>query len=128
VVPHITDAIQDWIRRVAHVPVRALRFRAGTGAAGGAAGAGNGSAARRRRAPGGGGGGAPAAGRARPRPAAARAKRPRRRRAAARRARLYPKVDGRDGVPDVCVIELGGTVGDIESMPFVEALRQFQFT
>jgi len=56
VVPHITDAIQDWIQRVAHVPV-----------------------------------------------------------------------DGRDGVPDVCVIELGGTVGDIESMPFVEALRQFHF-
>jgi len=56
VVPHITDAIQDWIQRVAHVPV-----------------------------------------------------------------------DGRDGTPDVCVIELGGTVGDIESMPFVEALRQFQF-
>lgn len=56
VVPHITDAIQDWIQRVAHVPV-----------------------------------------------------------------------DGKDGVPDVCVIELGGTVGDIESMPFVEALRQFQF-
>lgn len=28
---------------------------------------------------------------------------------------------------DACVIELGGTVGDIESMPFVEALRQFQF-
>ena len=56
VVPHVTDAIQDWIQRVAHVPV-----------------------------------------------------------------------DGRDGVPDVCVIELGGTVGDIESSPFVEALRQFQF-
>lgn len=56
VVPHITDAIQDWIQRVAHVPV-----------------------------------------------------------------------DGRDGLPDVCVIELGGTVGDIESMPFIEALRQFQF-
>lgn len=56
VVPHITDAIQDWIERVAHTPV-----------------------------------------------------------------------DGRDGVPDVCVIELGGTVGDIESMPFIEALRQFQF-
>ena len=33
-------------------------------------------------------------------------------------------VDGRDGPPDVCVIELGGTVGDIESMPFIEALRQ----
>ena len=30
-------------------------------------------------------------------------------------------VDGRDGTPDVCVIELGGTVGDIESMPFIEA-------
>jgi CTP synthase len=29
--------------------------------------------------------------------------------------------------PDVCVVELGGTVGDIESMPFVEAIRQFQF-
>lgn len=28
--------------------------------------------------------------------------------------------------PDVCIIELGGTVGDIESMPFVEALRQLQ--
>lgn len=56
VVPHITDAIQDWIQRVAHTPV-----------------------------------------------------------------------DGREGTPDVCVIELGGTVGDIESMPFVEALRQFQF-
>eukprot|EP00239_Pterosperma_sp_CCMP1384_P007644 CAMPEP_0197844640 /NCGR_PEP_ID=MMETSP1438-20131217/1639_1 /TAXON_ID=1461541 /ORGANISM="Pterosperma sp., Strain CCMP1384" /LENGTH=585 /DNA_ID=CAMNT_0043455561 /DNA_START=98 /DNA_END=1855 /DNA_ORIENTATION=+ len=56
VVPHITDAIQDWIERVAHIPV-----------------------------------------------------------------------DGRDAIPDVCVIELGGTVGDIESMPFIEALRQFQF-
>lgn len=56
VVPHITDEIQDWIERVAHVPV-----------------------------------------------------------------------DGSDKVPEVCVIELGGTVGDIESMPFIEALRQFQF-
>jgi CTP synthase len=56
VVPHITDAIQDWIQRVAHLPV-----------------------------------------------------------------------DGKEGVPDVCVIELGGTIGDIESMPFIEALRQFQF-
>lgn len=28
---------------------------------------------------------------------------------------------------DVCIIELGGTIGDIESMPFVEAFRQFQF-
>mgnify|MGYP003645381682 CR=1 FL=1 len=30
-------------------------------------------------------------------------------------------------VPDICLIELGGTIGDIESMPFVEALRQFAF-
>lgn len=28
---------------------------------------------------------------------------------------------------DVCLIEVGGTVGDIESMVFLEALRQFQF-
>ncbi|PVV02394.1 hypothetical protein BB560_003153 [Smittium megazygosporum] len=28
---------------------------------------------------------------------------------------------------DVCMIELGGTVGDIESAPFIEAMRQFQF-
>ncbi|KAI5069537.1 hypothetical protein GOP47_0015838 [Adiantum capillus-veneris] len=56
VVPHITDAIQDWIERVAAVPV-----------------------------------------------------------------------DGSNSPADVCVIELGGVVGDIESSPFVEALRQFQF-
>ncbi|GMI22981.1 hypothetical protein TeGR_g10077 [Tetraparma gracilis] len=30
-------------------------------------------------------------------------------------------------IADVCLIELGGTVGDIESMVFLEALRQFQF-
>ncbi len=35
--------------------------------------------------------------------------------------------DGNGKVPDACVIELGGTVGDIESAPFIEALRQFQF-
>lgn len=29
--------------------------------------------------------------------------------------------------PQVCIIELGGTVGDIEGMPFVESFRQFQF-
>jgi CTP synthase len=28
--------------------------------------------------------------------------------------------------PDVCVIELGGTLGDIESAPFVEAMRQLR--
>lgn len=55
VVPHITDAIQEWVERVAKNPVK----------------------------------------------------------------------DG--SIPQVCVIELGGTIGDIEGMPFVEAFRQFQF-
>jgi CTP synthase len=36
-------------------------------------------------------------------------------------------VDNSKEQPDVCIIELGGTVGDIESAPFVEAMRQFQF-
>ncbi|ONK79152.1 uncharacterized protein A4U43_C01F3460 [Asparagus officinalis] len=57
VVPHITDAIQEWIERVAKVPV-----------------------------------------------------------------------DGGEGPADVCVIELGGTIGDIESMPFIEALGQFSYS
>ncbi|PON44651.1 CTP synthase [Parasponia andersonii] len=56
VVPHITDAIQDWIERAAQIPV-----------------------------------------------------------------------DGKPGSADVCVIELGGTIGDIESMPFIEALGQFSY-
>ncbi|KAL3520424.1 hypothetical protein ACH5RR_018573 [Cinchona calisaya] len=56
VVPHITDAIQEWIERVAATPV-----------------------------------------------------------------------DGKEGPADVCVIELGGTIGDIESMPFIEALGQFSY-
>ncbi|RCI04048.1 CTP synthase ura7 [Rhizopus stolonifer] len=56
VVPHVTDAIQSWVERVADIPV-----------------------------------------------------------------------DESGEKPDVCIIELGGTVGDIESAPFVEAMRQFQF-
>jgi len=56
VVPHITDAIQDWVERVSKVPV-----------------------------------------------------------------------SGDMTEPEVCIIELGGTIGDIEGMPFVEAFRQFQF-
>ncbi|KAF1799804.1 CTP synthase N-terminus-domain-containing protein [Mucor lusitanicus] len=36
-------------------------------------------------------------------------------------------IDASGDKPDVCIIELGGTVGDIESAPFVEAMRQFQF-
>lgn len=34
------------------------------------------------------------------------------------------KIDVDFGEPDVCIIELGGTIGDIESAPFVEAIRQ----
>lgn len=36
--------------------------------------------------------------------------------------------DGSTMRPHVCMIELGGTIGDIESMPFVEALRQLKHT
>ncbi|KAE9969900.1 CTP synthase [Venturia inaequalis] len=35
-------------------------------------------------------------------------------------------VDDTNEEPDVCIIELGGTVGDIESMPFVEAMTQLR--
>lgn len=55
IVPHLTDAIQEWIERVARTPA-----------------------------------------------------------------------DDTNEEPDVCVIELGGTLGDIESAPFVEALRQLR--
>ncbi|MFO0789248.1 MAG: CTP synthase [Pirellulales bacterium] len=33
--------------------------------------------------------------------------------------------DDRDGKVDVVITEIGGTVGDIESLPFLEAIRQF---
>ena len=56
VIPHVTDAVQDWLEEVAHRPA-----------------------------------------------------------------------DGTEKAPDACIIELGGTVGDIESAPYIEALRQFQF-
>jgi len=32
----------------------------------------------------------------------------------------------RDGSPDVVIVEVGGTVGDIESLPFLEAIRQMR--
>ncbi len=35
-------------------------------------------------------------------------------------------IDGADGDVDVLITELGGTTGDIEGLPFLEALRQFQ--
>jgi len=43
---------------------------------------------------------------------------------------VTPSEDGKEGkgpVPEVCMIELGGTVGDIESSVFLEALRQFRY-
>jgi len=33
---------------------------------------------------------------------------------------------GRNTSPDVVIVEIGGTVGDIESLPFLEAIRQFR--
>lgn len=36
-----------------------------------------------------------------------------------------PDADGKK--PDVVITEIGGTVGDIESQPFMEAIRQFAF-
>lgn len=36
----------------------------------------------------------------------------------------YQAVDNSGKTPDVCLIEVGGTVGDIESLVFLEALRQ----
>jgi CTP synthase len=36
-------------------------------------------------------------------------------------------VDGQPGSPDICLIELGGTVGDIESAVYLEALQQLQY-
>lgn len=36
-------------------------------------------------------------------------------------------VDSNNEEPQICIIELDGTIGDIEGMAFVEAFRQFQF-
>ncbi len=32
-----------------------------------------------------------------------------------------------EGSVDIAIIEIGGTIGDIESLPFLEAIRQFRF-
>lgn len=66
VVPHVSDAIQEWILRVAKTPVS--RFSKSSS----------------------------------------------------------ESENSTDEPPEVCIVELGGTLGDIESMPFVEALRQLQ--
>eukprot|EP00451_Oxyrrhis_marina_P004006 CAMPEP_0204270152 /NCGR_PEP_ID=MMETSP0468-20130131/18311_1 /ASSEMBLY_ACC=CAM_ASM_000383 /TAXON_ID=2969 /ORGANISM="Oxyrrhis marina" /LENGTH=603 /DNA_ID=CAMNT_0051245645 /DNA_START=43 /DNA_END=1854 /DNA_ORIENTATION=- len=36
-------------------------------------------------------------------------------------------VDSQSGCPDICLVELGGTVGDIESAVYLEALQQMRF-
>lgn len=36
-------------------------------------------------------------------------------------------VDASGCQPDICVIELGGVIGDIEGMQYIDAMRQFQF-
>jgi CTP synthase len=75
VVPHITDEIQSWIEKVAHVPVDDMGNRHWE-------------------------------------------------------AVNEDDVNGEGvklEVADICLIEVGGTVGDIESSVFLEALRQFQF-
>jgi len=39
------------------------------------------------------------------------------------KARILLAAEGND----VCIVEVGGTVGDIESLPFLEAIRQFRW-
>ena len=38
----------------------------------------------------------------------------------------FRKVSGGPDAPDIVLIEIGGTVGDIESLPFLEAIRQMR--
>jgi len=40
------------------------------------------------------------------------------------KSRIYRNPDNSE--TEICIIEIGGTVGDIESQPFLEAIRQFQ--
>lgn len=42
------------------------------------------------------------------------------------KARIRMLTADREDETDVAIIEIGGTVGDIESLPFLEALRQFR--
>jgi CTP synthase len=42
------------------------------------------------------------------------------------KARVRDAVDAMEARPDVAIIEIGGTVGDIESLPFLEAVRQLK--
>ena len=40
---------------------------------------------------------------------------------------LISNIDENANGADVAIVEVGGTVGDIESLPFLEAIRQFRF-
>jgi CTP synthase len=42
------------------------------------------------------------------------------------KARVRDAVESSPARPDVAIIEIGGTVGDIESLPFLEAIRQLK--
>jgi len=42
------------------------------------------------------------------------------------KSRIHRVVENELPEPDVVIIEVGGTVGDIESLPFLEAIRQFK--
>jgi CTP synthase len=44
-----------------------------------------------------------------------------------RRRILLPASYASDAKPDVIITEVGGTVGDIESLPFIEAIRQIKY-
>ena len=35
-------------------------------------------------------------------------------------------IDIKGKIPDICIIEIGGTIGDIEGLPFIEALQQMK--
>jgi CTP synthase len=43
------------------------------------------------------------------------------------KARILALADDLDDPPDVVITEVGGTVGDIESLPFLEAIRQLHY-
>ena len=42
------------------------------------------------------------------------------------KSRIYRVANSAETTADVVITEIGGTVGDIESQPFLEAIRQFQ--
>ncbi len=41
--------------------------------------------------------------------------------------RTVRRIGEQENAPDVAIVEIGGTVGDIEGLPFLEAIRQLRF-